>query len=102
MSRIRLLTFDKNKKRSVKAGYVENGVFYKNVDNEHYMIKYSGYGVQVDVLEELVKAGIKEIRIITSKGTLIKSHLSDWVSKGKKDSFGHGEQIFLAVSEMSK
>lgn len=100
MSKIPVKTFDEGKDKEVFCGYIEGDTFYREVKNEHYMIKENGYGEQADVLQKLLKNGVKKIRIKTKNGTLHESDLKDWVLKGKRKKYGHGNQVFLPVEYM--
>jgi hypothetical protein len=97
---IKLITKDPAKNKQVFCGNIEGDCFYRIVKNEHYMVKENGYGIQTDVLDKLVAYGVKTIFLKTSRGTIMKSKLSDWNSKGKKRDYGNGLQVFLDTKYM--
>lgn len=92
-------TFDPQKQKEVRAGYILDGVYHRGVKNQHYMVKEKGYGIQVDILNQLVVAGVKTIKL-SARTMDMYSDLITWVQKGKTKSYGHGKQIFLPVSLM--
>ena len=92
-------TFDQAKNKEVTCGYVLNGEYVRKVKNEHYMVKYAGYGIQMDVMNKIFLMGVKKIRLIAQTCEL-ESDMYTWANKGKKDKFGHGEQLFLPASLM--
>jgi len=95
-----IYTFDEMKKKPVKAGVIVDGnIFHKKVKNEHYMVKEHGYGIQRDVIEMLALKGV-EFVYIHAKTVVLKSKLSDWVSKGHTVNYGAGLQVFLSTKEM--
>ena len=97
-----LNTFDEGKGKDVVCGYIQGDTYYREVKNLHFMIKYSGYGIQTDILSRLVKDGISNIVITTERGTVHHSKLLDWVKNGKKGNYDHGDQIFLSTKYMEK
>jgi len=97
---INVRTFDKKKGKEVRSGYIEVDSFFRKVNSKHFMVKYSGYGLQEDVLTRLLSAGVKYINITTHRGTSYKSKVFEWIKYGKKDDFGHGGQFFLSVKYM--
>jgi hypothetical protein len=97
-----LRTFDEKKNKDVVCGYIEEKTYYREVSNEHYMVKYKGYGIQMDILAKLVKAGVDTIVIVTRAGTTHEVSLATWLNKGKKGNYAHGDQIFLSTKFMRK
>ena len=83
----------------VTCGHTDGDTYFRDVKMEHFMLKYFGFGIQAEVLEELEKGGIENIVLITKNKTF-KSKLKDWRSHGKKDNFGHGDQVFLNTGIM--
>ncbi len=94
-----LKVFDPAKKKEVICGYTDKGTYYREVKNEHYMVKYKGYGIQEELFTELMDT-VNKIEIRTQAGSIFKTTLANWVKKGKRAKFGHGYQIFLPVKEM--
>lgn len=94
------MTFDPAKGKEVYCGYIDGFVFYRNVNNSHYMVKENGYGMQTNVLQGLIGAGVKEILLTTHKGTRLLSKVSSWNSKGVRKDYGNGEQVFLNTKYM--
>lgn len=94
-------TYDDKKEKEVLCGYVEGDTYYRDVDNKHFMVKHDGYGIQLDVMNQLLKMGVKTIVINTKAGTTHTVPFRTWATKGKKDSYGHGEQIFLSKKFMN-
>lgn len=92
-------TFDEVKNREVVVGTLEGETFTKQVTNKHYMVSENGYGIQAEVLDELVEAGCKVIEI-HSKKSIWKSHINQWGLNSK--SYGHGLQVFLSIHRMEK
>ncbi len=93
-------TFDKAKKKKVVCGFILGDTYYRDVKNQHFMVKYNGYGIQKDVLTKLVAKGIENIKITTKRGTKHFTTVRNWVTKGKSGKYGHGDQIFLSVKAM--
>lgn len=100
MNPIRLTTKDPAKKKEVFCGMIEDNTYTRSVNNEHYMVKEGGYGIQVDVMTKLVKYGVKNVLLTTQKGTKLFSNLTDWVKHGHKKDYGNGEQLFLNTKFM--
>jgi hypothetical protein len=97
----RITTYDKKKKRDVFCGYVDNDTYYRDVDySKHYMRKYRGYGIQSDVLSTLLRDGVKRVEIREGKTKTYISTLQDWLLKGKKGNYYHGDQVFLDIKLM--
>ena len=95
-----LYTFDKAKQKYVQAGLIIGNRFKKKVNNNHFMVKHNGYGIQAIVLNELIKKKVELIIITTARGTTHNSKLHTWVSYGKVADYGNGKQYFLDVKLM--
>ena len=95
-----LHTFDEMKMKPVKAGVIIDGVFHRKVKNEHYMVKEYGYGIQKDVMQTLVRKNIEYI-VLHAVNTILKSKVSDWISRGYLKDYGAGFQIFLSTEAMT-
>lgn len=100
MANIVVKTYDIRKKKYVVAGFIHNSIFYRKVQNRHFMVKHNGYGIQIDVLSTCIKHNVKSIVLTTPKNTMLFSLPSDWVNKGKVGDYNHGKQIFLDVKLM--
>lgn len=61
------------------------------------MVKENGYGLQVDVLQRLLKYGVRYIVITTKAGTKHVAKFTDWIKNGNKKDYGNGEQVFLNI-----
>ena len=64
----------------------------------HFVWKYKGWGLQLDVYDKCIKKGT-DIYIILSK-EILKSNVKDWEALGVTDNLGNGTQRFLAESFM--
>ena len=89
--------FDKGKNKKVLAGEYNSYdyTFLKKVKPIHYMIKEKGYGIQEEVLQDLLDIGCINILII-AKDKMYISFLEDWLKQPVKN-YGHGEQRFLNI-----
>lgn len=92
---------DKKKDKYINAGIVNGNKFYKFVKPSHYMVKYHAYGIQAQVLNELIKRKIVYIIINTDKGARLTSRLDLWVNKATVKDFGNGTQYFLNIKLMN-
>ena len=102
MEKIIINTYDPKKQKKIKAGYLENKVFIKEVSARHFFRKFQAYGIQEDVIQELIEKKIKKIRIISHTLTY-DSSIKDWVNGHVliRD-FGNGLQRFLPIHYMKK
>lgn len=71
-------------------------VYITKRNGGHFCWKHRGYGIQYDLFQSLMNAGVDEIRIRTPDTILISS-IETWDKKGIIDvlRFEDGEQIFL-------
>lgn len=92
-----LYTYDEGKAKKVMAGKLKDGVYRRNVEKKHFMIKENGYGIQTDVITRLLSAGCDKV-ILSYKSSLYISDFRDWLLNGNRNNHGHGEQIFLDKS----
>jgi len=99
---IKVMTFDPAKGKEVYCGYIDGDRFYRTVNNKHYMVKENGYGMQINVLEGLVRTGVKQVVLTTHTGTKLLSKVGSWNLKGVKRDYGSGEQIFLNTKYMEE
>jgi len=93
-------TLDPGKKKEIFCGTIADNIFYRSVKNAHFMVKESGYGIQMEVLQRLLIFGVDVIVITTKAGTTLKSRLSDWGKNGKVKDYGNGKQVFLSTKFM--
>lgn len=98
----RLTTYDPKKDKTVLAGYIEKDVFIKHVTSRHFFRKLQAYGIQEEIIQQLIERGIKTIRIMSHTLTY-ESKISDWVNGHclLRD-YGNGLQRFLPVHYMKK
>ena len=98
---ITIQTFDKKKNRKVVAGvfYEESKIYVKTVKGNHYMVKERGYGIQGDIIEDLINLDCQQIYIY-SQNKKHKCLFQDWLKKCKIKDYGHGNQSFMPVKEM--
>jgi hypothetical protein len=97
---MKLYTIDPRKGKKILAGeYIEKAkTFIKSVDNDHYMIKEKGYGIQADIMQTLNKKDCIIIKVQT-KLTEYKVSFKAWFEQPIKD-YGNGPQKFYAVANM--
>lgn len=94
-SSMRLLTYDPKKQKTVVAGYFTEKIFFKEVKNNHYMKLCKGYGINVDVIDQLKKLDCKLIVVFTPTNILM-SMFIDWLKPNIRTlDFGYGKQKFL-------
>lgn len=100
--RQKIYTHDPKKRKAVLSGIYDTilKTFYKKVNDDHYMIKEKGYGIQDDIVEELKNLGCEYIVIKTKKYTY-KFKYKILERKSPKD-YGYGKQRFLKVKERIK
>ncbi len=98
---ITIQTFDKKKNRKVVAGvfYEESKIYVKTVKGNHYMVKERGYGIQFDIIRDLIHLECQQIYIYT-QSSIYKCLFQDWLKKSTVKDYGHGKQSFLSVKEM--
>jgi len=96
-----LKVYDPKKGKEVTVGELQGDCFIKRVSNNHYMIKYQGYGIDKVVLDKLKQLQVKYIMI---KASAVEYYVEvdTWIVAGKTDNYGHGEQVFLPVSKMNR
>ena len=101
--KIRLKAYDPKKDKEVFAGlYIsDTSTFVKNVTKRHFMILEAGYGIQIEVMDNLARWGCKRIEI-RSKKSVYTVLFETWYKQGKRKNYGHGEQIFFPVKFMTK
>lgn len=100
MKALKIHSYDEAKGKKVLAGTVIGDTFYRNVNSKHFMVKHHGYGISVDVLQQIFQLGVTYIQIDTEKGTKHFSKTQDWIANGDKVNYKHGEQVFLDIKYM--
>lgn len=98
----KVMTYDPKKNKKILAGHIEKTTFIKQVSGRHFFRKFQAYGIQEDVIQELIEKKIKKIRIISHTLTY-DSNIKDWVNGHVliRD-FGNGLQRFLPIHYMKK
>ena len=94
-----ITTWDEGKQMDVVCGHTEGDTYYRDVKMEHFMLKFWGFGIQKEVVDQLRKMGIKNV-VLKTKKKEFKSTLDKWVKLGKVENFGHGQQVFLSTKFM--
>jgi carbamoylphosphate synthase small subunit len=91
---MKLFIFDPKKSKNVLCGEYDEitKTFTKKVKKNHFFIKFHGYGIQEEILNQLNQLGCRTICIKTKKSTFF-SQLEDWLKQPSYD-FGHGLQRF--------
>jgi len=96
-----LKIYDPKKGQEITVGRIEGACFRKKVKSKHYMRKYQGYGIDKRVIDKLLSMLEIDFIIIETKTTIMRSTIPAWINRGTRADFGHGEQYFLAVKEMT-
>lgn len=100
----RLTTYDPKKDKTILAGYVDKKekIFVKHVTSRHFFRKLQAYGIQEEIVQELIEMGIKTVSI-RSHTLTYESKITDWVNGHCliRD-YGNGLQRFLPVHYMKK
>ena len=98
----RITTYDPKKNKHILAGHVEGKIFIKQVTARHFFRKLQAYGIQEDVIQELIERKITKIKIISHTLTY-ESTIKDWVNGYTliRD-YGNGLQRFLPIHYMKK
>ena len=97
---MKLFCFDPKKGKNVMAGEILTDVFgasyfYKKVKPKHYMIIEKSFGIQEEIIQQLLKMNVTEIIIETKTGQQI-SYIGYWLKKPAKN-YGSGLQRFLGA-----
>jgi hypothetical protein len=78
-------------------------VFFKTVEEKHFMRVVGGYGLQYDAFACFDKEGIKDIEVLERHtGITWLSKPKDWFEHGKISDYGRGKQIFLSLKYMKR
>ncbi|GAG31805.1 unnamed protein product, partial [marine sediment metagenome] len=93
--------------RKVVVGYIDDNIYFTERRANHYFRIFKGFGLSIDVYNQLVRRNIQDIRIIyIDKGDceILDSELSQWNFKSKFDNqLDTGEidpQYILSKMEM--
>lgn len=92
---------DKKKNKYINAGIVNGNRFYKYVKPAHFMVKHNAYGIQSEVLNELIKRKVVYIVINTSRGARLTSRIELWINQAVVKDYGNGVQHFLNIKLMN-
>lgn len=96
-----IFAYDKKKDKYINAGIVNGNRFYKYVKPANFMVKFNAYGIQSEVLNELIKRNVIYIVINTTRGARLTSRIELWINKAVVKDFGHGPQHFLNIKLMN-
>nr|MBO2469031.1 hypothetical protein [Bacillota bacterium] len=85
--------------RDKSIGRVEGDTFKKRVHRaRHFFRAVGGYAIQAEVLDDLLKRGIKCIEIReTDTGNTYRAPLHSFLTHGVRFDAGHGEQVCLPL-----
>ncbi len=88
--------YDPRKRCQVTAGYIKDNYFCKPVVRKrHFLRVLSGYALQKEVVQELVRRNVTGIRIIEDNKKTREVSLQDFVTKAVAWERGHGEQFVI-------
>ena len=86
-------------------GKIRDNCYYTYRKKEHFMIKFSGFGISNNVLLYLLQSGIGLI-VIKYDGVrgqvFYKTNLLDYLLSKKEYNFNGDKQKFLSISEMEE
>jgi hypothetical protein len=85
-------------------GKVSGDVFCKKVvKSKHLLRKWNAWGIDKAVVDSLIRNGIKQIIVHEKEENIdYETSVKDFVEKGIKEDFGHGDQIFLSLENFTK
>lgn len=93
-------TYDPKKHKIVKAGFVENNVFFKHIEPQHLIRIIGGYGIQDKVVNDLIEMGIKSIVFILGDRHLQIS-MESFLKNSTEIDLGHGVQKAINIKWLS-
>lgn len=96
-----IFSYDKKKDKYINAGIVNGNRFYKYVKPSHFMVKHNAFGIQSEVLNELIKRKVVYVIINTSTGARLSSRVDLWVNQAVVKDYGNGVQHFLNIKLMN-
>lgn len=91
--------FDSRKGVTILAGELQGRTFIKKAKSNHFVRRYKGYGISIEIIMALQQKKINKIKIIT-KDTIYLSKTKDWLRI--TDNLGHGKQHFMPVNWMER
>jgi len=94
-----MFVFDPRKGCAVLAGTLDGKTFIKRAKSNHFVRRYKGYGISVEIIMALKKKKIQNIKIVTKDNSYL-SKVKDW--ERIEDDLGHGAQNFMPVSWMEE
>lgn len=95
--------FDPKYKKLMLMGNKVGNVFFKTVENKHFMRVVGGYGLQYDAFACFETEGITDVEVLEHHtGITWQSKTKDWFLHGKIADYGRGKQIFLSLKYMHK
>jgi len=98
----KITTYDPKKNKHILAGHTEGKTFIKKVSGRHFFRKLQAYGIQEDVIQNLIEKKIKKVKIISHTLTY-ESPIDEWVNgHSLLRDYGNGLQRFLPVHYMKK
>lgn len=85
-------------------GKISRNVFVKKVKkSKHLLRKWNSWGIDEEVVDELVKEGIQNIKIHeTEEQEIYLVSVKEFAEKGVLADFGHSRQIFLPLAKFNK
>lgn len=95
--------FDPKYKKLMTMGNKIGDVFFKTVDEKHFMRVVGGYGLQYDAFACFEKEGITDIEVLERHtGITWLSKPTEWYTHGRISDYGRGKQIFLSLKYMKR
>lgn len=96
-------TFDKAKNKKVICGKLVGTIYRRTVKKIHFMYKYHGYGMQLDVAQQLIDGGCTHVVLKKAEtGEKLVSTLADWLKPSVPvEDLKHGPQRFLDIDLMT-
>ena len=93
---IPIYTYDKKKRRRVRAGTIRGNEFLKRVNIRHMMRIVDGFGISREVVDDLLKRKTVDVVVIFDRKKAYSSDLKSWIGGDSiQHDFGHGQQCFL-------
>ncbi len=90
-----------NKKKQ-KVGWLKEGIYRKEVSENHLMKIYNGYGIDADIMSQ-IKDRCKEIRIKEREtGTIYSTSYDNFMQNGVAGDHGDSMQYFLPLDLWTK
>jgi len=96
-----IYTTDPLKRRIIRAGYIKDRTFHKDVVKSRHLLRIAGaYAIQADVYEELKNEVDSVIIHEKDTGDTYSAPISYWETMGRWWEHNHGKQRILAVKYM--